>query len=111
MSVCTWTPAHTSSSCPAPWTTTACPPRSGGDLELPEAAGGSLRRRALARRLKELREDAGLSGRALAAELGWSQAKVSRGERGETMLPVEDIQRWLTRCAAPEDETARLLAI
>jgi transcriptional regulator with XRE-family HTH domain len=70
-----------------------------------------LRRRELARRLKELREDAGLSGRALAAEFGWSQAKVSRGERGETMLPVADIRRWLVRCAASEDEAARLLEI
>lgn len=72
---------------------------------------GSLHRRALARRLKELREEAGLSGRGLAAELGWSQAKVSRGERGETMLPVADIGRWLRRCAATDAETTRLLEI
>jgi transcriptional regulator with XRE-family HTH domain len=72
---------------------------------------GSLHRRALARRLKELREEAGLSGRGLASELGWSQAKVSRGERGETMLPVADIGRWLRRCAATDAETTRLLEI
>jgi transcriptional regulator with XRE-family HTH domain len=72
---------------------------------------GSTRRRDLARRLKELREEAGLSGRALAAELGWSQAKVSRGERGETMLPVADIGRWLRRCGAAPEETDRLLTL
>lgn len=79
---------------------------------MPDSPSGmSLHRRALAQRLKELREEAGLSGRGLAADLGWSQPKVSRGERGETMLPVADIARWLRRCGAGEAETARLLEI
>lgn len=56
-----------------------------------------------------MREEAQLSGRSLAAELGWSQAKVSRGERGETLLPVADIARWLRRCGATETETEYLL--
>lgn len=71
----------------------------------------SLHRRTLAERLKALREEAGLSGRGLAAELGWSQSKVSRGERGDTMLPVADIARWLRRCGASPEEEERLLAI
>ncbi|MBV9315553.1 MAG: helix-turn-helix transcriptional regulator [Pseudonocardia sp.] len=59
----------------------------------PRASASSNRRRVLGKRLEELREQAGLSGRALAREMGWSQSKVSRGERGETMLPVADIAR------------------
>jgi transcriptional regulator with XRE-family HTH domain len=78
---------------------------------LPDQTTGSRRRRDLARRLKEAREDVGLSGRALAAELGWSQAKVSRGERGETMLPLADIGRWLRHCRVDDDEITRLLEI
>ena len=65
----------------------------------------------LAARLKGLREEAKLSGRSLAAELGWSQAKVSRGERGETLLPVADIARWLRRCGATDSETEYLLEL
>jgi transcriptional regulator with XRE-family HTH domain len=79
---------------------------------LPDSARPlSPNRLKLAARLKSLREEAKLSGRSLAAELGWSQAKVSRGERGETLLPVADIARWLRRCGATDSETEYLLEL
>ncbi|MFE9651574.1 helix-turn-helix domain-containing protein [Micromonospora sp. NPDC006431] len=42
--------------------------------------------------LRRLRESAGLTGQDLAAQLGWSQSKVSRIEQARTRATVDDIQ-------------------
>lgn len=70
----------------------------------------SDRRRRLADELRRLREAAGVSGRQLAIDLGWSQPKVSRAERGQTVPSVDDILQWLERCSpdASEDERRML---
>lgn len=49
------------------------------------------RRRELARRLKSLRADSGLSAQRVAAELGWSQSKVSKIENGRTRPTPADV--------------------
>src|SRR2546430_1414219 len=63
----------------------------------------------LSGRLRELREAAGLSTTRLAAELGWSQSKVSKIENGRTKPAVSDVEAWLTAVSAPADERGRLL--
>ncbi|WP_034090449.1 helix-turn-helix domain-containing protein [Streptacidiphilus albus] len=57
-------------------------------------------RAALAERLKELRLDADLNGRELAARCGWSAAKVSRIENGKTPPSSADIRDWCRECGA-----------
>jgi transcriptional regulator with XRE-family HTH domain len=57
-------------------------------------------RRALGRRLSELRLEAGLTKRALANSLGWHESKCSRFESG-TRLPSErDLRAWAAACGA-----------
>lgn len=51
-------------------------------------------RQLLGARLRELRADAGLSGRDLADLLGWSPSKVSRIELGRQTPSREDVTAW-----------------
>lgn len=66
--------------------------------------------------LESYRQSRGLSQRALAVRLGWSQSKVSRLELGKQTLTVDDLQElaealtltWSERIAlleAPEDHS------
>src|SRR2546421_8046171 len=59
-------------------------------------AFGKLRskRRRLAAELVRLREEAGLSGRELARQIGISQSKVSRIEAGTTMPSMPEVTAW-----------------
>ena len=45
-------------------------------------------------RLRRLREDAGLSGKALAERLDWPASKVSRLENGRQTASVADVEAW-----------------
>jgi transcriptional regulator with XRE-family HTH domain len=61
--------------------------------------------------LRRLREAAGLSGDRVAAELGWSQAKVSRIEQGRTAFTVKDVVSLLSVYGVAQDDVrAELLA-
>src|SRR6266699_62482 len=51
-------------------------------------------REALGNRLRDLRRDAGLTGRDLAALAGWHSSKVSRIEYGKQSPSEEDIRIW-----------------
>ncbi|TMR97998.1 helix-turn-helix domain-containing protein [Nonomuraea basaltis] len=51
----------------------------------------TVRLRRLARELRKLREDSGLTPEAAAAQLGWSRSKVSRIETGRTMASRSDV--------------------
>lgn len=44
--------------------------------------------------LRQLREDSGLTQTQLARELGWTQTKVSKCERGERRLDIVEVRRW-----------------
>ncbi|WP_031073559.1 helix-turn-helix domain-containing protein [Streptomyces sp. NRRL WC-3742] len=57
-------------------------------------------RQALARRLSEIRKDAGISGRELAARCGWSESKSSRIENARTPPSDADIRAWCRACDA-----------
>lgn len=78
---------------------------------MPTSPSSSVRaaRTAVGDRLRELRRDAGLSGRALAESAGWYKSKVSRLENAVTPPSDDDIRRWCAVCQAPE-QAADLIA-
>lgn len=57
-------------------------------------------REALATRLKEIRRDAGVTGRQLAALSGWHFTKVSKLEHAVTSPSEDDIRVWCHHCRA-----------
>jgi transcriptional regulator with XRE-family HTH domain len=57
-------------------------------------------REAFGNRLREIRLDAGLSGRRLAAATGFHYTKVSRVEHGGQSLSDADIRAWCAACGA-----------
>ncbi|WP_431945527.1 helix-turn-helix domain-containing protein [Micromonospora marina] len=65
-------------------------------------------RTALASRLRELREETGLSTTRLALALGWSQSKVSKIENRRTKPSVADVRAWCAVTRAPSNVTAEL---
>lgn len=65
----------------------------------------------LATRLRLLRAQAGLSGKALADRHSWAQSKVSRIEGGKQLPSVEDIRAWSDTCGADEDTVSELLRL
>ncbi|AKH82341.1 XRE family transcriptional regulator [Streptomyces sp. CNQ-509] len=66
-------------------------------------------RAALAARLRELRLDAGITSKELAARCGWSVAKPSRIENAHTAPSDADIRAWCTACHA-EGQAPDLIA-
>jgi transcriptional regulator with XRE-family HTH domain len=66
-------------------------------------------REALGGRLREIRKDAGLSGRALAALAGWHFTKISKLESGRQNPSDADIRVWCERCNAT-DQVPDLIA-
>lgn len=66
-------------------------------------------REALGLRLREIRKDAGLTGRALANMIGWHFTKVSRVENGAQAPSEKGILAWCRACGA-EDQIPDLIA-
>jgi Domain of unknown function (DUF5753)/Helix-turn-helix domain len=66
-------------------------------------------REALGARLREIRKDARMSGRELAAVTGWHFTKVSKLENGERSPSEGDIRTLCAACGA-EDQVADLIA-
>jgi transcriptional regulator with XRE-family HTH domain len=66
-------------------------------------------RDALGKRLRELRQQASMSGRQLAELLSWPPSKVSKLENGRQTPTDDDIRGW-TRATDSEGETEALLA-
>ncbi|RKS76382.1 helix-turn-helix protein [Actinomadura pelletieri DSM 43383] len=56
-------------------------------------------------RLRDIRKDAGLSGRRLAEITGWHYTKVSRVEHGKQGLSDADIHAWCSACDAMDQIT------
>ncbi len=67
-------------------------------------------REAFGRRLRVLREDAGLNGKQVAARLGWSQYRVSRIELGKQASTADDVMAWADAVEAPRGVRDELLA-
>ncbi|MGH3800914.1 MAG: helix-turn-helix domain-containing protein [Pseudonocardiaceae bacterium] len=66
-------------------------------------------REALGGRLREIRKDAGLTGRALAVDIGCHYTKISRIENGGQAPSEENIKAWCRVCRA-EDQIPDLIA-
>jgi transcriptional regulator with XRE-family HTH domain len=66
-------------------------------------------REALGARFRQLRKNAGLTGKQLAERLGWSQPKVSRIERGQRTPSEEDLQGFAQVVGATAEITDELL--
>lgn len=59
-------------------------------------------REALGLRLRELRRDARLTGRQLAAAYDWHPSKISKIEGGKQTPSEDDIEAWVRGCGHPE---------
>ncbi|MFI6660518.1 helix-turn-helix domain-containing protein [Streptomyces sp. NPDC050523] len=59
-------------------------------------------RRSIAEKLRELRRDAGLTGREVAARTGWLPSKVSRIQNATTPPSDDDIRAWCAAVGAVE---------
>lgn len=79
---------------------------------MPSSASSSAQtaRQALADQLKEIRERAGLTGRALAAAAGWRPQKISRVEHGARPVSAADLIVWCRICGVPSERVEELLA-
>ncbi|MGW6196345.1 helix-turn-helix domain-containing protein [Kribbella sp. NPDC055110] len=64
---------------------------------------------ALGLRLRNLRKDAGLTGRELAAATGWHFTRISKLEHGTQAPTDQDIRTWCQVCGA-EDQAPDLIA-
>jgi transcriptional regulator with XRE-family HTH domain len=70
----------------------------------------SARRQRLGAELRRLREMAGHSGRAMAAEIGISQAGISRIETGTRLPTLPEARAWARAVDADAETTDRLMA-
>jgi transcriptional regulator with XRE-family HTH domain len=66
-------------------------------------------REALGARLRDIRRDAGLTGRALAAQAGWHYSLVSKIEHGTINISEQHVSAWCRVCGA-EDQLDDLVA-
>ncbi|GEB51027.1 MULTISPECIES: helix-turn-helix domain-containing protein [Streptomyces] len=57
---------------------------------------------ALGARMRELRVEAGLNGRGIAARLGWQASKVSRLENGKQTPGARDLAEWAQAVGRPD---------
>ncbi|MGA4841336.1 helix-turn-helix domain-containing protein [Streptomyces sp. G45] len=67
-------------------------------------------REALAARLREIRLDAGITKRELAARCEWSEAKSSRIENARTAPSDDDLRAWCRACDAADHAPALVAA-
>lgn len=68
-------------------------------------------REALGRRLRDVRRDAGLTGRGLAALAGWHSSKVSKIEYGKQGPSEDDIRVWCRLCRAEDQATDLIVTV
>ena len=71
-------------------------------MSTPPSSSAREAQRALGARLREIRKDAGLSGRALAATTGQHFTRVSKIEHGVQPPTDNDIRYWCRACGAEE---------
>ncbi|MFE4175076.1 helix-turn-helix domain-containing protein [Streptomyces sp. NPDC056909] len=78
-------------------------------MPLSPSSSAQAARAKVARRLRELRADAGITGGELASRCGWTHPKTSRIENARTPPTPEDIRLWCHACGA-DDQAADILA-
>ncbi|MEU8563929.1 helix-turn-helix transcriptional regulator [Streptomyces cyaneofuscatus] len=70
-------------------------------MSISPSSSAQSARENVARQLRELRQDAGLTVTQLAATCGWHHAKTSRIENAKTPPSARDIRDWCDSCQAP----------
>jgi transcriptional regulator with XRE-family HTH domain len=65
----------------------------------------------LADRLREIRLDAGLTARKLAAEAGWHPTKISKIEHGTQTPSPDDVRVWCAHCGAGDQVSDRIASL
>ncbi|WP_331749868.1 helix-turn-helix transcriptional regulator (plasmid) [Streptomyces sp. NBC_01707] len=70
-------------------------------MSISPSSSAQAAREGVARQLRELRQDAGLTVTQLAAKCGWHHAKTSRIENAKTPPSIRDIRDWCATCQAP----------
>ncbi|MET9535425.1 helix-turn-helix transcriptional regulator [Streptomyces sp. NPDC006649] len=78
-------------------------------MPISPSSSAQAARENVARRLRDLRKDAGLTVVELAAQCGWHHAKTSRIENARTPPSTTDIRLWCRTCSAT-DQVADLIA-
>lgn len=68
-------------------------------------------REALGKRLRDLRRDAGLTGRGLAILAGWHSSKVSKIEYGKQGPSEADIRTWCRLCHVEDQSNDLIIAV
>jgi transcriptional regulator with XRE-family HTH domain len=58
---------------------------------------------ALGNRLRDIRRDAGMTGRQLATECGWPPSKVTKIEHGRQLPSEADLRDWCIACRLPSE--------
>jgi transcriptional regulator with XRE-family HTH domain len=71
----------------------------------------AARQRRLASELRRLRRAARLTGREVATRLGWSEAKLSRIENGQTRVKIADLDEFMELYGVPDPQRADLVAL
>lgn len=79
------------------------------DVSVSPSSSVQRARQELAERLRDMRLDSGLSGRALSAAAGWHEAKTSRIETAKQAPSDSDIRIWCQACRVP-DQAPDLIA-
>ena len=79
------------------------------DCTMSTSSTAQQARQDIADRLREIRLDAGLTARAVAAAAGWHESKCSRIEHARTPPSDDDIRAWCRACGA-SDQAADLIA-
>ncbi|AYN39639.1 XRE family transcriptional regulator [Streptomyces dangxiongensis] len=69
-------------------------------MKPPASSSAQEARKALGKRLAEIREAAGLTKRALSAKLDWHESKASRFESGTRAPSERDLRAWCRVCEA-----------
>jgi transcriptional regulator with XRE-family HTH domain len=71
----------------------------------------AARQRRLASELRRLRRGARLTGKEVATRLGWSEAKLSRIENGQTRVKISDLDEFMELYEVPGPHRAELVAL
>jgi len=71
----------------------------------------AARRRRLASELRRLRHRARLTGKDVATRLGWSEAKLSRIENGQTRVKIADLNEFMELYGVSSPHRAELVAL
>ena len=78
---------------------------------MPTSGSPTVRRRRLAAELRRLRERSGKTANQVAADLGWSKAKISRYELAQSGLKPRDVERLLDVYSVGGDHRDQLMAL